>query len=50
MLDSKRRELGSILVGRTLLMEIAVDSARSRMRADFESTCETTYYTSADEG
>src|SRR6266404_6941664 len=47
MLDSKRRELGSSFVGRTLLMESAVDSVRSRMRADFEITCETTYYTSA---
>src|SRR6266436_1734737 len=43
MLDSKRRELGSIFVGRTLLMESAVDSVRSRMRAVFE----TTYYISA---
>src|ERR1039458_10757705 len=42
MLDSKRRELGSTLVGRTLLMERAVDSIRSRMRAELE----TTYYTS----
>ena len=42
MLDSKRRELGSILVGRTLLMERAVESVRSLMRADFE----TTYYIS----
>src|SRR5271157_4223811 len=42
MLDSKRRELGSALVGRTLLMERAVESIRSRMRKEFE----TTHYTS----
>src|ERR1700716_2591620 len=47
MLDSKRRELGSIFVERTLLMESAVESVCSRMRADFETTCETTYYISA---
>src|SRR5260370_40446284 len=46
LLDSKRRELGSTLVGRTLLMERAVESVRSGMRAEFETTCETTYYTS----
>src|SRR6266851_8205049 len=46
MLDSKRRELGSTLVGRTLLMERAVESVRSGMMAEFETTCETTYYTS----
>src|ERR1700680_2033662 len=46
MLDSNRRELGSIFVERTLLMERAVESVRSRMRADFETICETTYYTS----
>src|SRR4030081_401153 len=46
MFDSKRRELGSIFVERTLLMERAVESVRSRMRADFEATCETTYYIS----
>src|SRR5208282_6743690 len=46
MLDSKRRELGSTLVERTLLMERAVESVRSRMRADFEATYETTYYIS----
>src|ERR1700688_3312241 len=38
MLDSNRRELGSIFVGRTLLMERAVESVRSRMRADFENS------------
>src|ERR1700676_2715900 len=47
MLDSNRRELGSIFVERTLLMESAVESVRSGMRADFEVTCETTYYISA---
>src|SRR5208337_4972489 len=50
MLDSKRRELGSTLVARTLLTERAVESVRSRMRADFETTCETTYYTSGAKG
>src|ERR1019366_9054917 len=37
MLDSKRRELGSALVGRTLLMERAVESVRSRMRTELET-------------
>src|SRR5208337_2803943 len=46
MLDSKRRELGSTFVWRTLSIERAVDSVRSRMRAKLETTCETTYYTS----
>src|SRR5271157_1959387 len=46
MLDSKRRELGSTFVGRTLLIERAVDSIRSRMRAEFATACETTYYIS----
>ena len=43
MLDSKRNELGSTLVGRTLLIVTAVDSVRSRMR---KSTYETIYYIS----
>src|ERR1019366_3123681 len=42
MLDSKRRELGSSLVGRTLLIVRAVESIRSGMRADFKATFETT--------
>src|ERR1039458_9862090 len=51
MLDSKRSELGSTLVGRTLLIVRAVESIRSGMRAEFEraefeTTYETTYYTS----
>src|SRR6267143_750339 len=54
MFDSKRRELGSILVGRMLLMERAVESGRSGLRADFEtlseSTQETTYDVSAAQG
>jgi hypothetical protein len=36
MLDSKRRELASTLVGRTLLIVIAVESVRSRIRAEFK--------------
>src|SRR5208337_4814879 len=42
MLDSKRRELASTLVARTLLMESAVESVRSLIREKFQST----YYTS----
>src|SRR6266853_1192235 len=37
MLDSKRRELGSILVGRMLLIERDVESVRSGMRAKSET-------------